>query len=121
MRKLLVIVLCVTVGGCASFQNWLTNVDAQVQKYAPVIGKDLIMVANILVTAECSPAVQTSGPVVNNVLNIVAPNSRAATNVQQALAANAAIAAQLCPYVTAIKAQVGIVPQGMPSQVVMPM
>jgi hypothetical protein len=118
MRKVFTVLLCMSLGGCASFDAWLTNFNNQVNQYAPIIGKDLIMVANILVQAECSPALPVAGQVASNVLNIVAPNSKAATQVASALQVNSQIAAQLCPFVTAIKAQVGVVPQGTPSQVV---
>jgi hypothetical protein len=118
MRKVLAVVLCVSLGGCSGFNTWLTNFNNQVQTYAPIIGKDLIMVANILVQVECSPALPTANQVASNVLNIVAPNTRAASQVAGVLQVNSQVAAQLCPFVSAIRAKVGPVPQGTPSQVV---
>lgn len=122
MKKLLPLCLLVILGGCATVDSWISSVNTTVEKYAPVVGRDLIMVANILVTAECSPAVTngSAASVTSNVLNIVAPNSKAASTVQSVLAVNSQVANQLCPYVGAIKAQVGAVPQGVPSQVVTP-
>lgn len=118
MKKVLTVVLCISLGGCASFDTFLTNFDNRVNQYAPIIGRDLIMVANILVQAECSPALPAGNQVVSNVLNIVAPNSKAAVQVASVLQINSQVAAQLCPFVSAIRAQVGAVPQGTPSQVV---
>ncbi len=107
--------------GCtaAQFQADLTKVNLFATKYGPIVGKDIIMVANILVQAECSPALVPSTQVASNVLTIVAPNSSSANKVKSALQTNADIAAQLCPLVSAIKAQVGPVPStAVPSQVV---
>jgi hypothetical protein len=118
MRKVLTIILCLSLGGCAGFNTWLTNFNNQVQQYAPIVGKDLIMVANILVQVECSPALSTGNQVASNILNVVAPNTKAAAQVANVLQINSQVAAQLCPFVSAIRAQVGKVPQGTPSQVV---
>lgn len=121
MKKFAILSTFVIFGGlagCASLTAKLTAFDNSVNKYAPVIGKDLIMVADILVTAECSPATKTASSVATNILKITAPNSKAATNVENALATNVQVADQLCPLVSAIKAGVGTVPAGIPSQVV---
>lgn len=118
MKRVLAVVLCFSLAGCSGFNAWLTNFDNKVDQYAPIIGKDLIMVANILVQVECSPALPAAGQVASNVLNVVAPNTKAATQVANVLQINSQVAAQLCPFVTAIRAQVGAVPQGVPSQVV---
>lgn len=119
MKKLVLVAgAMLALSGCAQFSAKLVAFDAKVNKYAPIIGKDLIMVADILVTAECSPATASGSVVASNILKIVAPNSRAASNVQNALVTNQAIADQLCPFVSAIKAGVGSIPSGNPSQVI---
>ena len=129
----MMIALAVALGGCVttnsdgttttisagqSFQNKLTATNTWFNKYGPVIGKDLIMVANILVQAECSPALASSSATASNVLSIVAPNSSSAATVKNVLATNVQVAQQLCPLVSAIKASVGNVPNGTPTQVV---
>lgn len=126
MRKLSVTALvgAVFLSGC-TFDEAMTKIDAAigrtnaaVAKYAPVIGRDLIMVGNIVVTAECSPMTPVAGAAAGNLLNVVAPDSKTAAKVSSALAANTAITQQLCPLVAAIQTQVGAVPKGTPSQVV---
>lgn len=117
------LVLGALLAGCSTtqvskFQTGLTNFNAKVDQYAPVVGKDLLMVANILIQAECSPALSSASAVATNILTITAPNSSSAQTVQNVLATNAAVAAQLCPLVSAIRAQVGAVPKGLPSQVI---
>ena len=119
IRKIFVVALCATLGGCAGLQSFLTNLNTNANQYSQLIGKDLIMVANILVQAECAPATQAGSQVVTNILQIVAPNSKAAVTVQNALATNAQVAGVLCPFASAIKASVGTVPSGSPSQVIM--
>jgi len=104
--------------GCAAITKDLIAFDNSVNKYAPVVGKDLIMVADILVTAECAPATSAASVAATNILKITAPTSKAATNVENALATNQQVAAQLCPLVSAIKTGVGAVPAGNPSQVI---
>lgn len=118
IRKIAVAALCVSLGGCAGFQSFLGNLNANVNQYNQLIGKDLIMVANILVTAECAQATQTGSQVLTNVINIVAPNTKAAATVQNVLATNTQVAAVLCPFASAIKASVGTVPAGSPTQVI---
>lgn len=118
MKKLIVIALALSLGGCAGFQGFLTNLNTNANQYSQLIGKDLIMIANILVTAECAPATQTAGQVAVNVLKIIAPNSKAANTVGNIMATNQAIAGQLCPFAAAIKASVGTVPSGVPTQVI---
>lgn len=106
------------LAGCSGFQTFLTNANTQANTIFPLIGKDLIMVANILVQAECSPATPVAGQTLVNILKVVAPNSKSANEVQGILATNASVAAQLCPYVASIRASVGSVPVGVPSQVI---
>lgn len=118
IRKIAIVALCVSLGGCAGFQSFLTNLNTNANQYSQLIGKDLIMVANILVTAECAPATQAGSQVVTNIINIVAPNTKAAATVQNVLATNAQVAGVLCPFASAIKASVGAVPAGTPTQVI---
>ncbi len=118
LKKIVTLTLALSLGGCAGFQTFLTNLNTNANQYSQLVGKDLIMVANILVQAECAPATQTGGQVVTNILKIVAPNSRAAANVQNALATNAQVAGILCPFASAIQASVGTVPSGTPTQVI---
>lgn len=118
IRKVLVVALCIALGGCAGFQTFLTNLNTNANQYSQLIGKDLIMVANILVTAECAPATAAGSQVATNIINIVAPNSKAAATVTNVLQTNAQVAAVLCPFASAIKASVGTVPSGAPTQVI---
>lgn len=102
----------------SQFQAGLTKVNIFATTYGPIVGKDLIMVSNIIVQAECSPLLGPATATAGNVLNIVAPNSSAAQKVGTALNTNFAVAQQLCPLVTAIAATVGKVPSGTPSQII---
>lgn len=123
-----IVVMASFVSGCisdnpdgtrpTSFSQWLTNVGNKVNLYAPLIGKNLLLIVNIVVQAECSPIIPAGGQIAVNVLNIVAPDSRSAQKVSDALAKNALITAQLCPLYQSIKASVGTVPQGVPTQTV---
>jgi len=113
-----VALLALTFAGCASVDKFITNVDNTVNTYAPIVGRDLIMVGDILVTAECSPVTQIASQTAVNILNITAPNTSAATTVQNFFTINSAVASQLCPLVSAIKTAVGSVPQGNPTQVI---
>jgi hypothetical protein len=106
------------LGGCATFQQKLEHFNDQVNKYAPVVGKDLLMIGNILVQAECSPALSPTSQTAVNILNVVAPNSASASKVASFLGTNQQVASQLCPLVEAIKTAVGKVPQGQPSQII---
>ncbi len=119
MRLLLALALACTLSGCKTFDAKLALVNAKVNYYAPIVGRDVLMIANILVTAECSPLAGPTQQVTSNVLDIVAPNSKGAARVKAALATNQAVAAQLCPLVAAIKTSVGSVPTIAPSQVVL--
>jgi hypothetical protein len=65
---------------------------------------------NILVQAECSPAMGFASQAASNILKITAPSSSSAAQVQDILATNQAVAAQLCPLVSAIQASIGAVP-----------
>lgn len=122
MRKSLVATLLLVpvlfLAGCASFQTNLAKVNTFANTYGPIIGKDLIMVANILVQAECSPALAASSATASNILSVVAPNSSSAQTVKNVLSTNVAVAQQLCPLVSAIRTSVGTVPNGTPSQVI---
>jgi hypothetical protein len=117
MKKIILLASTLALAGC-NVTTGITNTNAWFNKYGPIIGKDLIMVANILVTAECSPALAPTSQVATNILTITAPNSGSASKVKNVLATNVEVAQQLCPLVSAIKAQVGNVPNGTPSQVV---
>ena len=103
------------LGGCNAT---LEKIDASVHKYAPIVGKNLLLIADIVVTAECSPALATGTQTAINVLNVIAPNSSAATKVSNVLTQNVAVAAALCPYVSAIQTSVGAVPRGNPTQTI---
>ncbi len=107
-----------SLAACAQFQTGLTKTNAWFNKYGPVIGKDIIMVANILVQAECSPALGAITSTEQNVLKIVAPSSSRAATVASVLQTNYDVAQQLCPLLKSIKTTVGPVPQVTPSQVV---
>ena len=120
MRILVVAILAFTLSACANFSANLTKVDTAFRTYGPVIGRDIVMIADILVQAECSPLVAPVNATAANILTIVAPNSASAGHVKTVLTANAQVAAQLCPLVAAIKASVGQVPNVAPSQVVLP-
>lgn len=117
-RVALVALLLVGAGGCARVTAWLVKANSAINTYAPIVGKDLLMIANILVQAECSPIAAPAAGTVTNVLNIVAPNSASAAKVSSVLETNAAIAAQLCPFYAAIKTAVGQVPNGAPTQII---
>lgn len=119
MKKLLVLCLvALSLTGCAALDKRLTELQSTVHKYAPIVGKNLLKVGDILITAECSPLTPIAGSQVTDVLNIVAPNSTAAGTVKTFFQTNAAVAQQLCPLVSAIKASVGAVPNGTPSQTI---
>jgi len=121
MKKFILIsALALGLAGCsgATFQSNLTKTNTWFNTYGPIIGKDIIMVSNILVQAECSPALASTTQVATNILKITAPNSSSAATVVNALNTNYAVAQQLCPLVSAIKASVGTVPNAAPSQVV---
>ena len=119
MRKtLFAIALVLPLAACAQFQSDLTNLNIFANKYGPLIGKDIIMVANILVQAECSPGLASGSAVAGNILNIVAPNSTNVAKVVNALNTNVQVANQLCPALAAIKGAVGAVPNVSPTQTV---
>lgn len=118
MKKLIVIGLAISLAGCSNFQTGLTKLNTFANTYGPIVGKDIIMVSNILVQAECSPALGVSTATATKILTITAPNSSSAITVVNALNANYAVAQQLCPLIAAIKAQVGTVPNSTPSQVI---
>ncbi len=131
-RLFAALALCASLTGCALNPNGSVNwsgslskatggiykANLAVAKYAPIVGKDLLMVGNIIVQAECSPVLSAATGAASNILKITAPSSSAAASVQNALAVNAAVAAQLCPLVTSIQAAVGSVPSGTPSQTI---
>lgn len=121
MRKLILVgALAALLGGCsfATFSSKLDVVAHNVETYAPLVGKDLLNIGGILIAAECSPALTPVTDTATKILNIVAPNNSAANAVQSFLATNQAVASELCPLVTAIKASVGQVPSGTPSQTI---
>lgn len=132
MKKLIALAFVLALSGCAlkpdggvdwrgSFSLFDSRVKATnlaVAHYAPIVGRDLLLVAGTLVSAECSPALDPATQAASAVLKITAPSSAAAAKAQAALTANAAIAQQLCPLVASIQAAVGPVPAGTPSQTV---
>ena len=121
IKKLLLVTALATplaLGGCSNLTQTLTTVDNTVNQYAPLVGKDLLLIGDIAVTAYCSPITDATGTVVSNVLNIVAPSSSTATGVQNVLTKNSQIAAQLCPLVKSIQVAIGTVPTGTPSQTI---
>ena len=122
IKALLAAAVIASLAGCTSAQMTkvsaaLTSTDATIAKYAPIVGKDILLVADILVQADCSPLVQTGTSFAVQTLHVVAANSTDANNVAKVLTTNTSIAAQLCPAYQAIKAEVGAV-SGTPSQVV---
>ena len=98
-----------------SASNNINKANLAVAKYAPLVGKDLLAVGNIIVQAECSPILNPATNAAEQAIKIVAPNSSAASTAQNALAANAAVAAALCPLYQSIVATVGAVPTAAPS------
>jgi hypothetical protein len=119
-RFIAVVLSASTIASCApgQFQTNLVKTNAWFNTYGPIIGKDLLMIANILVQAECSPALGATTATASNVLKIVAPNSSSANTVANVLQTNYQIAQQLCPLISAIRTSVGNVPNGVPSQVI---
>ena len=120
IKKLLLVTAVATplaLGGCNLTQT-LTNIDTSVKTYAPLVGKDLLLIGDIAVTAYCSPLTDATGKVTSNILNIVAPNSSTASGVQNVLNTNSQISNQLCPLVKSIQVAVGPVPAGTPSQTI---
>jgi hypothetical protein len=115
---ILAMAMLASVSACNTVTNAINTVNTAVTKYAPVVGSDLVLVGNILVSLECSPATPVIGTVATNILTIIAATSGAADAVAVVLATNTAVAAQLCPLVSAIKASVGSVPTGNPTQVI---
>lgn len=120
MKKFLAIALVplFAIGGCAKLGEELQAADNWIGTYAPLAGKDILLVDDILVTAYCSPALNTAGSTASNILNIVAPDSNAASRVANRLSTNVQITQQLCPAVAQIKALIGTVPAAAPSQTI---
>jgi hypothetical protein len=135
MRKVLIVLVAVAacasllVAGCTPagntfdaavtrFDSRLQKVNAAVSRYAPIIGRDVLMFGNILVTAECSPFMPLASGQVSKVLDIKAGSSTNAARVNSFLAGNMQVAEALCPLVEAIKTGVGQVPAAAPSQVI---
>jgi len=120
---------CALLAGCSlnpngsidwgrSFTNASDRVNAAnlaIAKYAPLVGKDLLAIGNIIVQAECSPILNPATNATVTAIKIIAPSSSAASAAQNALATNAAIAAALCPLYQSIVATVGAVPASPPS------
>lgn len=101
-----------TVGDAlTAARNWNST-------HLPLIGKNLLLVGQIVVQAECSPLPQLGAATASSVLHLIAPDAAAADKVISILQANAAVAAQLCPFVTSVQAGVGRVPAGAPAQTV---
>jgi len=107
-----------TLGGCAQFQAGLNKINIFATKYGPIIGKDLIMIGNILVQADCSPGLAAGSSTVANILRIIAPDRNGVNTAVKVLNTNVQVANQLCPLVASIEGTVGPVPAGTPSQVV---
>jgi hypothetical protein len=120
MRSLLIVCLAAfSLAGCATVDAQLTKFNTAVNKYAPIIGRDILMVGNIIVQAECSPAIVPATAQAISILNIVAPSSNAAQTVTAILQTNADVTQRICPLVVSIKATVGAVNQmQVPSQVI---
>ena len=119
MKAIAALAAILTLGltGCNATAT-LQGIDASVRQYAPIIGKDLLLVGDIVVQAECSPALAASTQTAVNVLTVIAPSSAKAQRAQTILQTNVRVAAELCPLVTAIQAKVGSVPAGVPTQTV---
>ena len=116
LTSTLVGVLALT--GCATVQSDLQKINVFANKYGPLIGRDLIIVGNILVQAECSPGLASGTVVAGNILNIIAPNSNNVSKVVSALNTNVQVANQLCPLVASVKGTVASIPAGTPTQTV---
>jgi len=120
-RSVLALATAATVGfaGCtssqvATFQKDLTSFSAGVATYAPIVGKDLVMIGQDIVLFECAPFASTASSALVNIINLTVSNQAAATRATNALATNTAVAAQLCPLYQTIKASIGSVPAGPP-------
>ena len=125
----LALLLAITLGGCAlntnggiswggSFAKVTAGIDTAnltIAKYAPLIGKDLLAIGNIIVQAECSPMLNPATNATETALKILAPNSASAATALNALATNQAVAATLCPLYQSIVTTVGAVPTVAPS------
>jgi hypothetical protein len=129
MRKLLLLAaLGVALAGCnqtvggaiTSASNWATNADAAVKKYAPIVGKTLVKLGDIVYQVECKTTAASSvAHTSSKILNVVAPSSTAASKFATRVQQNDDLAAQLCPLVDDIKVAVGSVPQtAAPAQVI---
>lgn len=112
----LAVALILPLAGCDPTAT-LSNIDASVQKYAPIVGKNLVKVGDILVQAECSP-LNGAATASARALALKAPNRADVTRAADAMAANLNVAQQLCPLVAAIQTSVGAIPVGSPSIVV---
>jgi type IV pilus biogenesis protein CpaD/CtpE len=117
-RILLVAMIAVSLAGCAVLDKRIAELQSTVHRYAPIVGKNLLRVGDILITAQCSAIVPAGIQTADNILNIVAPNSAASIAVKAFFVTNSAITAQLCPFVTSVKASVGNVPNGTPVQTI---
>lgn len=124
-----------TLGGCATdgtagsfgesvgngltrFATFITGVDANVRKYAPIVGRTLIAIGDIVYQVECNPATPAAGKAAANIFKVLAPNTTAASKFETRVEENDEIAAQLCPLANQIVLAVGSVPAGPPSQVI---
>jgi len=120
-RWMLALACAATMGlaGCTSsqvvtFQKDLTAFSAGVAKYAPIVGKDLVMIGQDLVLFECSPIASAASSAVANIISLTVSNQAAATRATNTLVTNTAVAAQLCPLYQSIKASIGAIPAGIP-------
>lgn len=111
--------LAVLAAGCSK-SAWdtidasLETFNSGVAKAAPLVGKGLLQIGNLIVSVQCSTYTPVVGGALVNSINIVAPDSDTAEKAADALAVDEALAGQLCPLAEAIVADVGTVPAGTP-------
>ena len=99
-----------TTGKPNTFSDNLQSVADWNKTYLPIIGKNLLLVGEILVQVECAPITPTLDQAAGNVLNVVVKDSAVIETVQNTLNANTAIVGQLCPLYPAITTPSGNVP-----------
>jgi len=109
----------VALAGCAATSAFIDKADIFTKKYAPLVGKALVQVGDIVYQVECKTnAASSVGNTAAKVLKVVAPSSTAADKFQTRVQQNDDIAAQLCPLVTDIAVAIGKVPPGSVVQVI---
>ena len=100
MKKLLVLCIAslLTLTGCQSFN-------------AQDFSKRIVDIGDVVIAMECTPVRTALTDTTNNILTIVAADSKTANNVKKYLEMHNQVANQLCPLFIAIRATVGTVDQ----------